>query len=124
LVTPDQLLRRKTITSSRSALNGYQKGECFYCARPIVLEDGSFFGVDVDHFFPHLLKSELRGLNLDGVWNLVLACGECNKGTGGKGARVPDVSLVKRLHHRNDWLINSHHPLRGTINSPDWIERT
>ena len=115
LVIPDRLLRRKTITSSRSALNGYQKGKCFYCARPIVLEDGSFSGVDVDHFFPHVLKFELSGLNLDGVWNLVLACGECNKGAGGKGARVPDVSLIERLHHRNDWLINSHHPLRETI---------
>ena len=31
LFTFDKGLRRKGVTSSRSALNGYQKGRCFYC---------------------------------------------------------------------------------------------
>ena len=30
----DESLRRKDITSARGALNGYQKGKCFYCYHP------------------------------------------------------------------------------------------
>jgi hypothetical protein len=115
LVVPERYGRRKSVTGSRQALNGYQKGKCFYCARPVVLDDASFLGVDVDHFFPHMLKLELQGWNLDGVWNLVLACRDCNRGVNGKSARVPDLPYVERLHARNEWLIDSHHPLRETI---------
>ena len=51
----------------------------------------------------------------DGVWNLVLACRHCNRGLGGKMARVPYLPLVERLNRRNDYLIDSHHPLRETL---------
>ena len=51
----------------------------------------------------------------DGVWNLVLACRGCNRGGQGKFARVPAPPLVARLHERNNWLVDSHHPLRETI---------
>jgi hypothetical protein len=37
LVTLDSQYRRKTVTSSRDALNGYQKGKCFYCYSEILL---------------------------------------------------------------------------------------
>lgn len=43
--------RRTTVTSARAALNGYQKGHCFYCFAPITT-DGGEEGADVDHFFP------------------------------------------------------------------------
>jgi len=33
----------------------------------------------------------------------------------GKSAQVPAKPYVQRLHARNEWLIDSHHPLRETI---------
>ncbi|SVE06614.1 uncharacterized protein METZ01_LOCUS459468, partial [marine metagenome] len=36
----DNELRRKNVTSSRDALNGYQKGKCFYCFKDIILSQG------------------------------------------------------------------------------------
>src|ERR1019366_4972836 len=53
--------------------------------------------------------------NLNGVWNLVLACRECNRGEKGKSARVPHLNYLERLHKRNTFLIDSHHPLRETL---------
>ena len=54
-------------------------------------------------------------INLNGVWNLVLACPNCNRGANGKFAKVPSVKYLERLHKRNEFLISSHHPLRETI---------
>ena len=107
--------RRTAVTSSRDALNGYQKGLCFYCFAPISVEPKSSDLADVDHFFPHIMKA--RGLlpNIDGVWNLVLTCTDCNRGANGKFARVPNLTLLERLSRRNEYLINSHHPLRQTL---------
>jgi len=179
--------RRKAVTSARGALNGYQKGKCFYCHRDISIGDAdkasadAFFrefessyvledaeprlvsdgfsrggmsegglvsidgrpltrenalyrqgaslpadgvpdqgthaetGCDVDHFFPHTLQSLSTDINLNGVWNLVLACPSCNRGEDGKFARVPAVKYLERLHQRNEFLIASHHPLRETL---------
>lgn len=106
---------RRNITSARSALNGYQKGHCFYCFSQISNRSGSTNLADVDHFIPNALQNTLEGLNLDGVWNLVLACKECNRGTGGKSDKIPTVKLLQRLHQRNSYLIHSHHPLRETL---------
>lgn len=109
--------RRIDVTSSRSALNGYQKGRCFYCFDRISVLEGDAFLADVDHFFPHTLKPEMPGAHLDGVWNLVLACKDCNRGHDGKFARLPNTALLSRLYTRNEFLIGSHHPLRETLMS-------
>jgi hypothetical protein len=69
---------------------------------------------DIDHFFPHTLQGKVK-INLNGVWNLVLACKSCNRGTNGKFARVPTIKLLERLHKRNSFFIDSHHPLRETL---------
>jgi len=114
LVTQKEL-RRTSVTSSRSALNGYQKGKCFYCFAPISIVPGDDELADVDHFFPHTLKGSGVVPAIDGVWNLVLACHDCNKGTGGKFAKVPSIPLLERLSKRNEYLIESHHPLRETL---------
>lgn len=107
--------RRRSITRARHALAGYQKGKCFYCYRPIEIITGSVELADVDHLFPHVLQ-RLRILsNLDGVWNLVLACPTCNRGPAGKFDRTPHHDYVGRLHRRNEYLILSHHPLRQTL---------
>ncbi len=110
----DASKRRRSVTSSRSALNGYQKGLCFYCNAELQLI-GERMNTDVDHFFPHRLKQANLGVNLDGVWNLVLACPSCNRGPKGKFDRIPSVRLLERLHQRNEYLIGSHHPLRETL---------
>lgn len=198
--------KRKNVTSARGALNGYQKGRCFYCFTDIhagigSLENGpdvanspgesadfpyafpkeshteyalidldegnvsrSEGGIllpsqqknhgprassravsegvpplpdadrgprfptpkpritteevplcDVDHYFPHTLMQYIPQVNFDGVWNLVLACPDCNRGPGGKSARVPELKYLERLHRRNEYLISSHHPLRESI---------
>lgn len=109
--------RRTTITSCKAALNGYQKGRCFYCATSISIVPGEADLVDVDHFFPHALAAISKTFQhtVNGVWNLVLACPACNRGVDGKSARIPDLRLLERLHRRNEYLISSHHPLRETI---------
>jgi len=107
--------RRVIITSSRYALNGYQKGRCFYCYRNISTDTLSSDLGDVDHFFPFILNYCSTDKPINGVANLVLACKECNRGTNGKFARVPSLSLLHRLHQRNEYLIKSHHPLRETL---------
>ena len=124
-------IRRKSVTSARGSLDGYQKGRCFYCRAPISAADGTGAaranGVialpghtgaplcDVDHFFPHALAPQVPDVNWDGVWNLVLACPDCNRGAGGKFARVPAAEYLERLNRRNEYLIASHHPLRETL---------
>ncbi len=112
--TFDDKLRRKSITSSRDALNGYQKGHCFYCFDTIHLDKAQDELPDVDHFFPHALKQ--YGMHsVDGIWNLVLACKDCNRGTNGKFEKIPTIKLLERLNKRNEFLISSHHPLRETL---------
>ncbi len=111
--TSDQF-KRTDITSARAALNGYQKGKCFYCFDDISVDPGHDELADVDHFFPHTLQS-IAQISLDGVWNLVLACKKCNRGESGKFARVPEIRLLERLHKRNSFFISSHHPLRETL---------
>jgi hypothetical protein len=69
LVVQGGKVRRRVIMGSRDALNGYQKGRCFYCQRDI--DAGR---ADVDHFFPHTLLPQDVVPNIDGIWNLVLAC--------------------------------------------------
>ena len=118
--------RRRSITGAREAISGYQKGTCFYCFRDIETDVAAGLPADVDHFIPHRLQWVLfEGKpNLDGVWNLVLACQECNRGVGGKSDSLPAPGHLERLWQRNEEYISSHHPLRETLirqtgSSPD-----
>lgn len=138
-------LRRRSVTSARGALNGYQKGHCFYCFDSIAVgkpkeeeelkpelvfsdepsqieyafvsldDESDKEPCDVDHFFPRVLSKEMHGINLDGVWNLVLSCKDCNRGVDGKFARIPEKKYLDRLYRRNEYLIISHHPLRESL---------
>jgi hypothetical protein len=111
----DRARRRQTLTGVREALNGYQKGQCFYCHQELGLATDDWSRAEVDHFFPHVLKTLGSRIPVDGIWNLVLACQRCNRGAAGKMARVPAQEFVERLHTRNTYLIQSHHPLRETL---------
>jgi hypothetical protein len=116
IILVDNSLRRKNVESAKDALNGYQKGRCFYCYEYISLDlNDEEHRCDVDHFYPHTLQPLIPEVNFDGVWNLVLACKECNRGRGGKFAYAPAVKYLERLSKRNEFLIGSHHPLRETL---------
>jgi hypothetical protein len=107
-------MRRKDVTSVRDSLNGYQKGKCFYSFQDISIIEGSKDICHVDHFLPH--KNKLyhaqEGVNINGVWNLVLAYSSINLE---KNARVPDIKFLQRLFNRNEFYISSKHPLAETI---------
>ena len=121
LYLPEGMVKRRvSITSSREALNGYQRGKCFYCFDDISIEKGASNLADIDHVIPHVImnrKPELmQYVNIDGVWNLVLACHNCNRvSESGKGSQYLERSLIKRLHKKNEFLIASHNPLRQTL---------
>jgi hypothetical protein len=63
---------------------------------------------------PYTLEKDKSFRNINGVWNLVLACKTCNT-EGGKHTNIPTLKLLSRLSKRNNYLIFSHHPLRETI---------
>ena len=108
-------LRRVAVTGASPSLNGYQKGRCFYCFRNISLDNNHQDFADVDHFFPHDLRKCDAEKPINGVANLVLACTDCNRGVNGKSSKLPAITLLERLHNRNEYLITSHHPLRETL---------
>ncbi|MEG5236947.1 hypothetical protein [Microcoleus sp. AT9b-C3] len=108
-------MSRTNITSCRSALNGYQKGKCFYCFGEISIISSAADLTDVDHFFPRVLINYRIAHPIDGIWNLVLACVSCNRGVGGKFDQLPQLRFLERLNTRNEFLIGSHHPLAQTL---------
>lgn len=119
LIVDDGKQRRRDITRCRDALNGYQKGRCFYCQAETLLGQ-----VDVDHFLPHLLSQQGIVPNIDGIWNLVLACSQCNRSEGGKFARLPELRFLEKLHRRNEYLISSYLPLREILMAQTGSTRT
>ena len=107
-------MRRKDISSARAALNGYQKGKCFYSFQDISINSKELATCAIDHFFPHVHKLHLSesGANVNGIWNLVLANNNINLS---KSAKIPNLRYLERLHHRNEFYIASKHPLGETI---------
>ena len=114
LLYSDQV-RRTDVTSCRDGLNGYQKSKCFYCFQEISVVAGTENLCDVDHFFPFDLKKKNILNSVDGLWNLVLSCKDCNRGKKGKFNLIPSRRFLKRLDQRNEYYISSHDPLRDTI---------
>jgi hypothetical protein len=107
-------LRRIDVTSVRDSLNGYQKGKCFYSFQDLSINKKSEKICAVDHFLPHVnkLEHERQGANINGVWNLVLADSSINND---KNARIPEKRFLERLFNRNEFYIESKHPLAETI---------
>jgi hypothetical protein len=105
-------MRRIDITSVRDSLNGYQKGKCFYSFQDISINAKSKDLCAVDHFLPHVNKTFHKPANINGVWNLVLADSKINST---KLARIPQIKYLERLYKRNEFYIESKHPLAETI---------
>jgi len=111
----NNFMRRVNITSVRDALNGYQKGKCFYSFRDISISKNDISSIcTVDHFLPHLNKRhhDNESANINGVWNLVLADLTINND---KRAKIPERRFLERLYKRNEFYIESKHPLAETI---------
>ena len=110
----NNLMRRIDITSVRDSLNGYQKGKCFYSYQDISINKNDINICEVDHFLPHVNKvaHSQTGANINGVWNLVLADSSINLH---KKARIPEERFLHRLYNRNEFYIESKHPLAETI---------
>jgi len=110
----NNLMRRRDITSVRDSLNGYQKGKCFYSYYNISINKNDEDICAVDHFLPHVHKLEFakRNVNINGVWNLVLANKNVNSE---KSAKIPERRFLDRLYNRNEFYILSKHPLAETI---------
>ena len=87
--------RRKPVTGARTALNGYQKGHCFYCGEEFLLQGPTV--PDVDHFFPHRLKALGLGGQVDGVWTSCWHARRCNRERRARFSRVPSLKLLERL---------------------------
>ena len=115
MIVRGMLGHRRSITWVRPSLSGYQDGTCFYCGTTISPLLGMPNSADVDHYFPHMLMARGLFLDLDDVWNLVLACSNCNRGVAGKFDRLAHGDFLQRLWERNDRLINSQHPLRESV---------
>ena len=110
----NNLMRRIDITSVRDSLNGYQKGKCFYSYQDISINKNEQDICEVDHFLPHVnkLAHSTTGANINGVWNLVLADSKINLN---KMAKIPEKRFLHRLYNRNEFYIESKHPLAETI---------
>lgn len=92
----NDFMRRVDITSVRDALNGYQKGKCFYSFQDISISKMDQNLCEVDHFLPHvnkLIHSE-NNANINGVWNLVLADKSINLE---KGAKIPEKRFLEAV---------------------------
>jgi hypothetical protein len=107
-------MRRINITSVRDSLNGYQKGKCFYSFQDISINNKDINLCAVDHFLPHANKliHQKEGTNINGVWNLVLTDASVNLD---KKAKIPEKRFLERLFNRNEFYIDSKHPLAETI---------
>ncbi len=106
---------RKAVTKARLPLSGYQKGKCFFCYDEISIDSNKPNTAEVDHFLPISLQSRVATtlhLNLNDIWNLVLACSKCN---GSKSNRTPKQEFLYDLERRNNYYISSKHPLGQTI---------
>lgn len=113
LVVESRTTYRRSLAKARNSLSGYQKGKCFYCFADIFIQDE--YSCEVDHFIPFHLRYRLPW-DLNGIWNLVLSCESCNRGAIiGKFGSLPNRYLLERLIRRNNYLVNSHHPLSNTL---------
>jgi 5-methylcytosine-specific restriction endonuclease McrA len=103
---------RKNIGGAKWAFNGYQDGKCFYCNIELDAPDVSSTKTHVDHVIPFRLNTHFVDVDLDHVWNLVNACSECNLA---KHDKMPGASAVERVYQRNEYYIQSNHPLKDAI---------
>lgn len=111
--------KKNNIVDAFEALNGYQKGCCFYCSREIPILSNGKLQAEMTPFVPSSFmlrinrKHQTNFTNPNELWNLVLSCSVCGKDR--KDADyVPSGIKLKDLYHRNEYLAGSY-PLRKTL---------
>jgi hypothetical protein len=92
-------VKRSNLTNLIPTLNGYQQNRCFYCGEEL-------YDTHVDHVIPR------QALMHDEIWNLVLAHGFCNLD---KQDDLPPPHFINNLIARNEFLIESAHPIKDTL---------
>lgn len=115
------LQERINLRSAVNVLLPYQHGRCFYCNRildkNVDKEEKNF--PEVDHVIPHSAFNRymaLQNINSNGIWNLVIACKDCNRGDSGKFDAPPDQLFYENLIERNVLFTQEHkHSLKNTI---------
>jgi hypothetical protein len=117
----DDLDRRVNLRSAVDTLMSYQKGACFYCNKRLgggEQDHHSHNFPDVDHFIPFVLRHEMpvADVNINGIWNLVVACRDCNRGTNGKSDQIASEKYYTKLLVRNLCALQEHgHALKSSI---------
>ena len=106
--------RRINLAPTRIPLNSYQNDHCFYCRKKIDINAprGEELSTEVDHFLPLALSQSLSNYNLNGLWNLVLACNKCNLS---KRDLLPQKCLLEKLNIRNEIFATSKHSMLRTV---------
>ena len=114
--------RRVHLRSVVPILMPYQHGLCFYCLKPLDLAQinpKAHNFPDVEHVVPYDYRNEAifkSGVNINGVWNLVIACRECNRGRKGKFNSLPTSRFYNKLLHRNIYFTEEHrHSLKYSV---------
>lgn len=90
-------LSRKTVNRSipkgkSSKLVEFSEKTCFYCQTSVIK-------YDIDHFIPFAYVNDHQ------LWNLVIACKDCNRGANGKFEKLPDQNYLEKLKIRNKQIV-------------------
>lgn len=117
----NDLDRRVNLRSAVDTLMPYQKGACFYCNKrlgAIEQDHHSHNFPDVDHFIPFKYRHRMSfaDVGINGIWNLVVACRDCNRGTNGKFEQIASDKHYTKLLARNLCALQEHgHALKSSI---------
>jgi len=113
--------KRVNLRSAVDVLIPYQHGRCFYCNKKLNVNAKSSENdfPDVDHVIPFSAFNNqifTDKINSNVIWNLVIACQECNRGNNGKFNTPPDKYYFEKLINRNILFTQEHkHSLKNTI---------
>ncbi len=119
-ISVNKYSERVNLRSAVNILLPYQHGDCFYCRKKVNVfaEKDEHDFPDVDHLLPFafLSRFNIYPLTPNGIWNLVIACKECNRGPNGKFDRPPKKEYFYRLLSRNILFTEEHrHTLKNAI---------
>jgi hypothetical protein len=134
-VSTNKFHERVNLRSAVDVLLPYQHGKCFYCNKEInaFSNKNAHDFPDVDHLLPFkfLTGFNILPLSPNGIWNLVIACQECNRGSNGKFDKPPKKHYFDKLLARNLLFTEEHrHSLKNSIllslsaNSANDVEST